>query len=437
MIRHTVVFRLRHPAGSGDEADFLRTPRAADADPRRRALRGAASDGSQSATALALDGVRGRRRLRRLQRAPDHTASCRAAGSRGRGILELDFELYAADARAGGAEPASSTHRQHAARAARPLAAELACRCWRKCEHLNPGGSVKDRIALAIVARRRARGVLRPGDTIVEATAGNTGVGLALVAGVRGYRLVCVMPEKMSPDKRTALAALGAQRRDHANAPPATRATSSSVARRLAAEHGWFLADQFCNPANPRCTSETTGPRSSPRRWPHRRVRRRRRHRRDHHRRRAVPAARLPGARVVLADPLGSRPRRLGRDGQRRPRHRLPDRGHRRGRAAGGDGPVVIDAAERISDAELRDAAACCARRACSSAARPEPPSRRRCASRAPAGWTGPLSRSSRTAGIATSRPPGCARCSSRLRHPRKRGCDCAEARMAARADGR
>src|ERR1700730_14867996 len=67
-----------------------------------------------------------------------------------------------------------------------------------KCEHLNPGGSVKDRIALAIVDDAERRGVLRPGATIIEATAGNTGIGLALVAAVRGYRLACVMPEKMS-----------------------------------------------------------------------------------------------------------------------------------------------------------------------------------------------------------------------------------------------
>src|SRR5512142_2271654 len=71
-----------------------------------------------------------------------------------------------------------------------------------KCEHLNPGGSVKDRIALAIVDDAEARGVLRPGMTLVEATAGNTGMGLALVAAARGYSLVCVLPEKMSVDKR-------------------------------------------------------------------------------------------------------------------------------------------------------------------------------------------------------------------------------------------
>src|SRR5262245_59821748 len=78
-----------------------------------------------------------------------------------------------------------------------------------KCDHLNPGGSVKDRIARAIIDDAEERGVLRPGATLVEATAGNTGVGLALVAAVRGYRLACVLPEKMSSDKRLGLAALG------------------------------------------------------------------------------------------------------------------------------------------------------------------------------------------------------------------------------------
>src|SRR5438105_4215950 len=71
-----------------------------------------------------------------------------------------------------------------------------------KCEHCNPGGSIKDRIAHAMVEDAEARGILHPGATLIEATAGNTGVGLALVAAVRGYQLVCVMPEKMSVDKR-------------------------------------------------------------------------------------------------------------------------------------------------------------------------------------------------------------------------------------------
>ncbi len=129
-----------------------------------------------------------------------------------------------------------------------------------KCEHLNPGGSVKDRIALAIVDDAEAQGLLRPGDTLVEATAGNTGLGLALVAAVRGYQLVCVMPEKMSHDKRQALSAAGARVVMTPNAPPDAPENFQNVARRLAAEHGWFLTDQFENPVNVRVHEETTGP---------------------------------------------------------------------------------------------------------------------------------------------------------------------------------
>jgi cysteine synthase len=127
-----------------------------------------------------------------------------------------------------------------------------------KCEHMNPGGSVKDRIAKAIVDDAEARGVLRPGMTLVEATAGNTGMGLALVAAVRGYQLVCVMPEKMSADKRVALAAVGARVVITANAPPSSPESFRNVAKRMAEENGWFLTDQFCNPANVRVHEQTT-----------------------------------------------------------------------------------------------------------------------------------------------------------------------------------
>ena len=85
-----------------------------------------------------------------------------------------------------------------------------------KCEHMNPGGSVKDRIALAIVDDAERRGALHPGATLIEATAGNTGMGLSLVAAVRGYRLVCVMPEKMSERRSIARE----QSRLPARAPP-------------------------------------------------------------------------------------------------------------------------------------------------------------------------------------------------------------------------
>ncbi|MCC6748584.1 MAG: cysteine synthase family protein [Deltaproteobacteria bacterium] len=127
-----------------------------------------------------------------------------------------------------------------------------------KCEHLNPGGSVKDRIAKAIVEDAEARGLLRPGTTLVEATAGNTGLGLALVAAARGYSLVCVMPEKMSADKRAALTALGARVVVTPNAPLSSPENFRNVAVRLAAEEGWFLTDQFNNPANVRVHEETT-----------------------------------------------------------------------------------------------------------------------------------------------------------------------------------
>jgi cysteine synthase len=140
------------------------------------------------------------------------------------------------------------------------LAAGLPVPVFGKCEFLNPGGSVKDRIALAIVDDAEQQGLLRPGMTLVEATAGNTGVGLALVAAVRGYRLACVMPAKMSADKRAALTGLGAEVIVVPNAPPSSPDNFQNVARRLAHERGGFLTDQFAHPANPRIHETTTGP---------------------------------------------------------------------------------------------------------------------------------------------------------------------------------
>ncbi len=129
-----------------------------------------------------------------------------------------------------------------------------------KCEFLNPGGSGKDRIALAIIEDAERSGRLVRGATLVEATAGNTGLGLSVVAAARGYRLVCVMPEKMSMDKRIALTAVGAEVIMTANAPPSSPENFQNVARRLAVERGWFLTEQFNNPANPRVHEMTTGP---------------------------------------------------------------------------------------------------------------------------------------------------------------------------------
>lgn len=130
---------------------------------------------------------------------------------------------------------------------------------WVKCEHLNPGGSVKDRIARSIVADARARGVLPDGGTLIEATAGNTGVGLAMVAAAWGYRLVCVMPRKMSVDKVHALRAMGARVLITDNAPPHDPRNFQNVARAMAQEEGWFLTDQFRNPANIAAHEEGTG----------------------------------------------------------------------------------------------------------------------------------------------------------------------------------
>ncbi|MFT5434405.1 MAG: cysteine synthase, partial [Myxococcota bacterium] len=135
----------------------------------------------------------------------------------------------------------------------------LPCPILVKCEHLNPGGSIKDRIALAIIERGIREGTLTEGSTIVEATAGNTGIGLALVAAGH-YPLICVMPEKMSLDKRSALRALGAEVVITPNLPPDHPDSFQQVARRLAEPDGFMLADQFRNPANPDVHFRTTGP---------------------------------------------------------------------------------------------------------------------------------------------------------------------------------
>ena len=132
----------------------------------------------------------------------------------------------------------------------RRIGAGLRVPVFAKCEHLNPGGSVKDRLAKAIIDDAEARGLLRPGATLIEATAGNTGVGLALVGAARGYRLVCVMPEKMSEDKRAQLRSLGAEVIITPNAPPSSPENFRRLAERLAVERGWFLTDQFRTPAN-------------------------------------------------------------------------------------------------------------------------------------------------------------------------------------------
>src|SRR5438270_1765170 len=128
-----------------------------------------------------------------------------------------------------------------------PGAAEVLC----KCEHLNPGGSVKDRAALAMVEAAEREGKLVPGrSVIVEATSGNTGVGLALVAAVKGYRLILTMPENMSPERMALLRAYGAE----LHLTPADRVMRGAVeeANAIAASNrDAFMPEQFKNPTNP------------------------------------------------------------------------------------------------------------------------------------------------------------------------------------------
>ncbi|WP_300620602.1 cysteine synthase A [Dokdonella sp.] len=125
-----------------------------------------------------------------------------------------------------------------------------------KVEAFNPGGSVKDRLALAIVLDAERKGLLKPGDTIVEATSGNTGVALAMVAAARGYGFVAVMTETFSVERRKLMRAYGAK---VILTPAAERGTGMvRKAEELAARHGWFLARQFQNPANPAWHRNTT-----------------------------------------------------------------------------------------------------------------------------------------------------------------------------------
>jgi len=127
-----------------------------------------------------------------------------------------------------------------------------------KVEARNPGGSVKDRIALAMVEAAERDGLLKPGATIVEPTSGNTGVGLAVVCAVKGYKLVLTMPEDMSLERRKLLSRLGAE----FVLTPAIEAMGGAIfaARELADEKGYFMPTQFENPANPEVHRRTTGP---------------------------------------------------------------------------------------------------------------------------------------------------------------------------------
>lgn len=135
------------------------------------------------------------------------------------------------------------------------------CRLFVKLESQNPGGSIKDRVGLSMINVAEKEGKLKPGGTIVEATAGNTGLGLALIARLKGYKLILVIPDKMSQEKINHLRALGAQvvitRSDVGKGHPEYY---QDYAERIAQELGAFYANQFENPANPLAHETTTGP---------------------------------------------------------------------------------------------------------------------------------------------------------------------------------
>jgi cystathionine beta-synthase len=136
------------------------------------------------------------------------------------------------------------------------------CRLFVKLESQNPGGSIKDRIALAMIDSAERDGRLKPGGTVVEATAGNTGLGLALVSRAKGYRVLLIIPDKMSAEKVVHLKALGAEvRMTRSDVIKGHPEYYQDMAERLAAEiPGAFYANQFNNPANPLAHERTTGP---------------------------------------------------------------------------------------------------------------------------------------------------------------------------------
>jgi len=127
-----------------------------------------------------------------------------------------------------------------------------------KCEYFNPLSSVKDRLAIAIIEDAEKSGELKPGQTVVEATSGNTGIALAMVCAAKGYPFVAVMVETFSIERRKIMRMLGAK----VLLTPAAERGSGMVrkAEELARKHGWFLARQFENPANPSYHRQTTGP---------------------------------------------------------------------------------------------------------------------------------------------------------------------------------
>src|SRR6185295_3210568 len=135
------------------------------------------------------------------------------------------------------------------------------CDLFLKLELMNPAGSIKDRIGMSMIEEAERRGDIKPGGTIVEATAGNTGLGLALVAAQKGYRVILVLPDKMSQEKIFNLREMGAEvvltRSDVEKGHPEYY---QDLGARLAREHGYFHINQFGNPDNPKAHATTTGP---------------------------------------------------------------------------------------------------------------------------------------------------------------------------------
>lgn len=134
------------------------------------------------------------------------------------------------------------------------------CEILAKAEFMNPGGSVKDRAAWGIITDAEEKGLLKPGQTIVEGTAGNTGIGLTAIGHARGYKTTIVIPETQAPEKIQLLRTLGAEVITVPAKPYSDPGNYNHIARRLAEENGWFWANQFDNTANREAHIKTTGP---------------------------------------------------------------------------------------------------------------------------------------------------------------------------------
>jgi cysteine synthase A len=142
----------------------------------------------------------------------------------------------------------------------RGLSELTGCEILGKAEFMNPAGSVKDRAAYGIITDAEHRGLLKPGATMVEGTAGNTGIGLAVIGRARGYRTVIVIPNNQSPEKMHLLRTLGAEVMAVPEKPYKDPENYNHIARRLAEERGWFWANQFDNTANRQAHYRSTGP---------------------------------------------------------------------------------------------------------------------------------------------------------------------------------